>query len=201
MAVLIELSEATAARRRIVFFAMDDDSADAYAPKTGLSFSTSEVKLSKNGAAEANSSGTVTEIGGGAYYYEAAQAELDTVGFLTVRPAKTDVYTMPVAVQVVSFDPYNAASLGLTNLDAALSTLLADADYLAPSTVLTSASGIETGLTLQGAVRLILAAVAGRRAGVNTGTETFRDYTNAKTRITHVDDGNGNTSTVTYDAS
>jgi len=199
--MFIELSEATAARRRIPFFCFDDDSADAYAVKTGLTFSTSEVKLSKNGAAEVDSGGTVTEVGGGSYYYEATQAELDTVGFLSVRPAKTDVYTRGVMVQVVSFDPYNAATLGMTNFDATITSRLASADYDAPEAALTYASGVETGLTLQGAVRLILAAVAGRRSGINSGTEIFRDYGNTKNRISHTDDGSGNTSSVTYDAS
>jgi hypothetical protein len=50
-------------------------------------------------------------------------------------------------------------------------------------------------------MRLILAAVAGRRSGVNTGVELMRDYGNSKSRITMTFDSSGNTTAVTYDAS
>lgn len=196
----IKLSESTAARRRIVFFAMDDDSADGFAPKTGLSFSTTEVQLSKNGAAEVDSAGTVTEIGGGSYYYEATAAELDTVGSFVVRPAKTDVYTMPAVVQIVSFDPYDAADLGLTNLDAVISTRLASADYDAPETMLDYAAGVETGLTVKQALRLICSVLVGRLSGAGTGTEVFRNaVADSKARVTATVDSSGNRSAITTD--
>jgi hypothetical protein len=193
------LNEATAARRRIPLFLFDDDAADAYAPKTGLTFTASEILISKNGATEVNSAGTVVEIAGGGYYYQATQAELDTVGFFSVRPNKTDVYGSPSVVQIIALNLYDAAAAGMTNLDAAVSTRLASASYAAPTTLLTSADGVETGLTLQGALRLILSVGPGRRSGVGTGTELFRDYGNTKTRVTMVFDANGNTTSVTYD--
>ena len=196
---LIKLNESTAARRVVYFFAADDDSADAYAPQTGLTFSASELKVSKGGAAEANSAGSASEIGGGWYAYTFTAGEVDTLGPVLLRTAKTDTYTDGTLVHVVAFDPYSATSLGLSNVDAAISTRLAATSYAAPSTLLTEASGVETGLTLQGALRLILSVGPGRRSGVGTGTELFRDYGNTKTRVTMVFDANGNTTSVTYD--
>lgn len=199
--MMIKQSESTAARRTVYFFAADDDAADAYAPQTGLTFSAAELKVSKGGAAEANSAGSVSEIGGGWYAYTFTAGEVDTLGPVLLRTNKTDTYSEAAVVQVVAFDPYAAAGLGLTNLDAAVSTRLASASYAAPSALLTEASGVETGLTLQGAMRLILAAVAGRRSGVNTGVELMRDFGNSKTRISMTFDASGNTTDVTYDAS
>lgn len=72
--MMIKQSESTAARRTVYFFAADDDAADAYAPQTGLTFSAAELKVSKGGAAEANSAGSVSEIGGG--WYEIGRAHV-----------------------------------------------------------------------------------------------------------------------------
>jgi hypothetical protein len=197
--ILIKQSESTAARRRVWFFCADDDSADAYASKTGLTFSAGELKVSKAGATEANAAGTASEVGGGWYMYEATAGEVDTLGVFCLRVVKTDVYSEMTQAMVVAFDPYSATSLGLTNLDATVSSRLASASYSAPSTLLTEASGVETGLTLQGALRLVVAAASGRRSGIGTGTELYRDYGNTKSRITMVFDANGNTTSVTYD--
>lgn len=79
----IALDESTAALRRFPFKCVS--SADHITPLTGLSFSAGEIKISENGAAEANHAGTVTELAGGGYYYEAAAAEVNTQGFLTFR--------------------------------------------------------------------------------------------------------------------
>lgn len=200
--LLMQQSEGTSTYRKIRFFCADDDSADAYAPKTGLTFSAGELKVAKGGSiTEANTAGSVTEQGGGWYDYEFTAGELDTLGLVTLRVAKTDVYSEMVQAQVVPWDPYSATSMGLTNLDAAISSRLATSSYEAPSTALTASSGVETGLTLQQAMRLILAAVAGRRSGIGTGTELYRDYGNTKSRVTMVFDANGNTTSVSYDVS
>lgn len=100
----IRLSEATAARRRIPIALVDD--ADGKTPETGITISGTELKISKNGGAEANFAGTLTELAGGDYYYEAALAETDTVGYLTGRLVKTGVRTFRFAVQIVGRDPY-----------------------------------------------------------------------------------------------
>lgn len=195
--MLIQQSEATAARRTVYFTAVNTADDTAYTS----TLSGADVRISKAGAAEANSAGAATHIATGLFKYEFTTGEVDTLGEVSVRLAKTGVYNDVRVVNVVAFDPYDTAGLGLTNLDATVSTRLASASYAAPSALLTEASGVETGLTLQGALRLILAAVAGRRSGVNTGVELMRDHVNSKTRITMTFDSGGNSTDVTYDAS
>lgn len=63
-------------------------------------------------------------------------------------------------------------------------------------------NGVETGLTLRGALRLALAALAGKVSGAGTGTEVFRNaVADSKTRITSTVDGDGNRTAVSTDAS
>lgn len=195
--MLIQQSESTAARRTVYFTAVNTADDSAYTS----TLSGADIRISKAGAAEADSAGTATHIATGLFKYELTAAECDTLGEVSIRLAKTGVYNDVRVVNVVAFDPYDTAGLGLTNLDATVSTRLASASYAAPSTLLTSTSGVETDLTLQGAIRLILAAVAGRRSGVNTGVELMRDFGNSKTRISMTFDASGNTTDVTYDAS
>lgn len=112
---MIKVSEGTAARRRI-FFTMVD-STDLHTRKTGV---TVTVRITKNGAADAASAGTVTEVGStnmqGLYYYECTSGELDTVGTFVIKATGTACEPREVAVQVVSFDPYDAVRAGLTAL-------------------------------------------------------------------------------------
>jgi len=194
---IIKQSEPAAARRTLFIgpLANTDDS-----PHTAA-LAAADLRISKAGAAEANSAGTATHIANGLYKYEFTAGECDTFGPLSVRVAKAGLYGDVFVAQVVAIDPYSITNMGLTNLDATISTRLAAESYAAPSTLLTEASGVETGLTLQGALRLILAAAAGRRSGVDTGIELMRDFGNSKTRITMTFDSIGNTTDVTYDAS
>ena len=87
--MIITLNEATAALRRIPVYLVDET--DGVTPETGITFSAGDIKVSENGAAQANHAGTVTEVGLGLYYYECATTEVDTEGFLsiifTTRPA------------------------------------------------------------------------------------------------------------------
>lgn len=131
-------SEAAAALRRIPVYLADDT--DGRTPETGVSFAAGEIRVSKNGAAEVNHAGAVTEIAGGLYYYEATAAELDTLGFLAIRFSKTGVRTFAAVHQVVPAGltatavrtEMDANSAKLANLDAAVSSRLASAGYTAP---------------------------------------------------------------------
>ena len=117
--LLLQQSESTAAQRRIPVLLVD--SGDGFSSETGVL--TPTIEISKNGAAQAAGVGTWVEIGEGLYYYELTAAELNTVGFVNVRVIKTGVSRQFQGVaQVVAFDPYSAANLGLTNLDAAVSS-------------------------------------------------------------------------------
>jgi hypothetical protein len=194
--MLIRQSESTAARRT-VFFTAVNTSDDSVHTSTILA---ADIKLSKAGDAEASATNNATHLATGLHKLELTAAECDTLGEVSIRLNKTGVYNDVRLVNVVAFNPYASSDLGLSNLDAAMSSRLASANYSAPSSLLTFTDGVETGLTVQGAIRLVLAAVAGRRSGVNTGVELMRDYGNSKSRITMTFDSSGNTTAVTYDA-
>lgn len=72
----------------------------ANAPATGLTFAAADIQISKNGAANANSAGSVTEVGYGLYYYALTAGELDTRGPLTLTSARTDIATFYAALEV-----------------------------------------------------------------------------------------------------
>lgn len=67
--------------------------------------------------------------------------------------------------------------------------------------VLDRANGVESSLTVRGAVRLMLAALAGKVSGAGSGTETFRNVGDSKDRIVATVDSSGNRSAITTDAS
>ncbi len=112
--MLLQQSEATAAQRRILVYLVDDT--DGKTPKTSITVSAGDIKIGKNGAAEANHGGTWTEIASGFYYYEFSSGECDTLGFLSFRIIKTGVRTFGKSCQVVPWDPYDATRLGMTAL-------------------------------------------------------------------------------------
>jgi len=105
----IQVSEATAALRRIPVYMVDVT--DGFTPETGLS-GTAVVTVDKNGAGFGASGGTLTEIANGFYYYEATAGELDTLGALHIRVTHANIRDFPGLVQVVAYDPYTAASSG-----------------------------------------------------------------------------------------
>lgn len=193
-------SETTAARRWIAFQAFDDDSGDGYAPKTGVTWGSGDLKVAKAGAAWADASGTtangqVIEIGGGWYWYQFSAAEVNTLGPVTLVVNKTDIYADAASGLVVAYDPYSTTSLGLTNLDAAVSSRSSiDADD-----IFDLADGIETGMTPRQALRLLTAIIGGLTVGAGTGTEVFRAaVSNVEPRATVTITG-ANRTAITYD--
>lgn len=66
--------------------------------------------------------------------------------------------------------------------------------------LLDTASGIETSITPRQAIRLILAASAGKLSGAATSTVVIRNVGDTKDRVTATVDADGNRSAVTVDA-
>lgn len=97
----------------------------------------------------------------------------------------------------------------LDNLDALISSRLAAASYTTPPTanqnadaLLDRANAIETGVTPRQAMRLELAAAAGKLSGAETDTVVIRNaVADTKDRITATVDENGNRLDVTVDVS
>lgn len=189
--MFIKQSESTAARRTFYFTATNTADGSAY---TGA-LSGADLKISKAGGAEASSAGTATHIATGLFKYEATSSECDTLGELCLRVAKAGLYNDVRVKTVVPWDPFNASSLGLTNIDAPISTR----STLTAAALLDLADGIETGLTPRQALRLIASVIAGLTTGAGTNTEVFRaSKSNSKPRATYTITG-ANRTAVTLD--
>lgn len=106
---MINLSEATAAKRRIPFYLFDTTGTT---PQTGKTFSGSEIQLSQNGATFANFAGTVTEVGSGLYYYETTLAEAGVYGFLALKIVKSGCKTI-LQTEVIGGPAYYTSSFRL----------------------------------------------------------------------------------------
>jgi hypothetical protein len=65
--------------------------------------------------------------------------------------------------------------------------------------LLDRAAGVETNWTVRQALRVILAAVAGKLSGATTNTVTIKNPADSKSRIVATVDADGNRSAVTYD--
>lgn len=111
----LQISEATAAQRRLFFHAVD--ATDGITAETGL---TGVGRITKNGAASAASSASISEIDStnmpGRYYIEFTAAEINTVGIIEFRFKAAACAEVIARGQVVPFDPYDATRMGLTAL-------------------------------------------------------------------------------------
>jgi hypothetical protein len=95
------------------------DSADHISAKTGL---TPTVTLSKNGAAFGAPTGAVSEVGSGWYKVAGNATDTGTLGPLLLHATSAGADPTDVFFEVVSYDPEDAAALGLSRLDAAISS-------------------------------------------------------------------------------
>jgi len=96
-----------------------------------------------------------------------------------------------------------AAILADTGTDGVVvnaASLAADAVTEIANGILDLSDGIESSLTLRGAVRIALAALAGKVSGAETTSVVFRNVGDSKNRITATVDTDGNRSAVTTDA-
>lgn len=75
----------------------------AGAPAKGQTFTAAQIQVSRNGGTAINSTGTVVEFGNdGRYYYIASAAEVDTLGFLSLTVAKTEIAVVYPTARVVA---------------------------------------------------------------------------------------------------
>lgn len=104
----------------------------------------------------------------------------------------TEVQTAAAAA-LTAYDPPTKAEL-----DSGLDALPTAAENAAA--LMDLSNGVETSITPRQALRLILAAAAGKLSGAATTTITIRNVGDSKDRITATVDENGNRSAVTLDA-
>jgi hypothetical protein len=87
----VNYGETTASKRRIAIYLVDSDGE----PVTGLTPTGSEVQVSASGEAFTNAAGVVTEIGDGAYYYQATEAESETLAYLLLKVVDAGLVAEP----------------------------------------------------------------------------------------------------------
>jgi len=172
---------ATAAYRRCYFHLVGTDGITAATGEAG-----GQPQISTNGAAFTNTGiGTLTAIGNGRYYADLTQAAVATTGdVIETRYKSASTAECPGDVfQVVAFNPNDAAALGLTNLDAAVSTrsTYAGADTSGTTTLLSRLTSTRAGLldNIDTTVSSRLApTTAGRTLDVSVGGEAGIDLAN-----------------------
>lgn len=107
--------------------------ADHVTPASGK---TPTVVLRKNNVSAAGSfaspAGTVREVGQGWYQVDANAADVDTLGPLVLNATASGCDPFADLHDVVAYDPNAGSNLGLTNLDATISSRLAASGYTAP---------------------------------------------------------------------
>lgn len=99
------------ARNILVFMA---DSSDHITGKTGLTLT---ITASKDGAAFASISPTVTDRGSGWYNLALTTSHYDTLGDLALHITGTGADPTDLIIEVVSYNPQDGAYLGLTGID------------------------------------------------------------------------------------
>lgn len=113
--ILIKLSESTAARRRVPIWLVD--ATDGIAAETGVS---GTPRISKNGAASAAASATITEVDStnmpGLYYLELTAGEVDTLGTILISFKTAATAQWHGVAHVVAYDPYDSVRQGMTAL-------------------------------------------------------------------------------------
>jgi len=105
MLYLYKQSESVAVRRRVYMILVS--ATDGITEATGI---TGTPYLSKNGATPTATTNTITEVDStnlpGHYYVELTAAELDTLGFLSIRFKAASTAAFQFVGQVVADDPY-----------------------------------------------------------------------------------------------
>jgi hypothetical protein len=119
---------------------------------------------------------------------------------LTASGTLTEADLKVIVGLVASLSATGTLSNSITNL-VNLSADIGGAPELSPqglSEELLDNQDIETGYSLREALRLVLAAVAGKVSGGGTSTITIRSATDGSNRITATVDANGNRTAVTH---
>jgi hypothetical protein len=117
-------------------------SSDSKSPATGRGGASSTVTISKDGGAFAAATNQLAEISGGWYNLTLSAADTNTLGGLIVRVVSAGCDDAERVLQIVAFDPADAAALGLGNLNATITSRLAAAGYTAPESAATIAAAV-----------------------------------------------------------
>jgi len=128
----------------------------------------------------------------------ATDVETDTADIQGRLPAALVSGRIDASAGAVAAGAITAAAIATDAIDA--DALAADAVTEIATGMLDLAAGVETGLTLRQAMRLIAAASAGKLSGAATTTITIRNaVADSKDRITATVSADGNRSAIVYD--
>lgn len=126
---LIKANESNASRRRIYFHLVDGE--DGITPETGEAAGQPQVSVDGSAWTDTGIS-TLTAIGHGRYHAELAQTLIAAAG-LTIETRYKSANTAECpgdTVQVVAFDPHDASALGLSRIDADITSRAAPGDEM-----------------------------------------------------------------------
>jgi hypothetical protein len=134
---------------------------------------------------------------------DAAVAPLATAAALTIVDdfLDTEIAAIKAKTDLIPTDPADQSAVEAA-IDAAEAAILAAIPSVSAieAAILDDANGVETSITPRQALRLILAASAGKLSGAATSTVIIRNVGDSKDRITATVDADGNRAAVTVDA-
>lgn len=179
------LRQATASQSRAIGPFVDDT--DFKTAETALTIANTDVLLIVNGGASAaKNSGGGTHRANGFYGVTFDATDTATVGEIEVSvkvAGALQVFKTFVVLEEAVYDLMFAAGAVGTSVD-----------------LLDLANGVETGLTVRQALRLALAALAGKCSGAELSAPVFRNaIADSKNRISATGDAYGNRSAITTD--
>lgn len=158
---------------------------DIYYAKAGANAAVQITLSDLATIATAWASGGVKEIGRGDYRLDVPNAAFTTATRVKLSGEATDKHLIHPVIDVG------------TDIPALIDALPTAADNAAA--LMDLSNGIETSITPRQAIRLILAAVAGKLSGAATTQITIRNVGDSKDRITATVDSSGNRTAVTVD--
>lgn len=137
----------------------------------------------------------VVQISGDGTAADNCEAWFDGTGYTNI----SNVIGITLVASTIGSGGISASSFGAGALNAA--ALATDAAQEIADALLDRANGVETGYTPRQALRLVLAALAGKLSGAGGTSIAIRDVNDAKDRITATVDASGNRQAVSYDVS
>lgn len=143
---------------------------------TAVTGATVTLTISKNGGSFGSASGAVSEIGSGWYSWAGDATDRNTNGELLVHATATGCDPFDGKLEIVPWDPFDSAGLGLTNVDATISSRATNTGAAAAtwnearSGHVTAGSFGEGVASVQGNVTGSVGSVTGNVGGNVTGS-------------------------------
>jgi hypothetical protein len=172
------------------------DDTDGKTPKTALTISQADIRLSKNGGnfAQSNNTAGATHNENGYYSVPLDATDTNTLGTFRVAVLKTGALAVWQDFMVVPANVWDSM-FGASTLNVNVSTMSSGAvDSILDDPV-------EGSFTMRQLLRLMASALFGKASGGGTATITFRDLGDSKNRITATVTSNGDRTTVVLDGS